>query len=123
MTDPEHPSSTPIIKIVHEAGFPKYDRYKHSAVFNGNETGVCLRPEAFRAVAKAYPEYAKEIAGTPKRHKPENRKKQNALRVRLDDKMYATVQRWMQEDGYKSAQDFLSDCIFAYGISHGKDFL
>lgn len=123
----EQLTSTPIVKIVQAAGFSKYDKIKHSNVVHSDETGVCLRPEAFKAVADAYPEYAYSLAGAPKRRSrrkyPENRQKQHALRVRLNDTMYATVRRWMREDGHKTAQDFLEKCILAYGTVYGKDFM
>ena len=120
-------TSTPIVAIVRAAGFEKYDKIKHTNVMNSNDTGVCLRPEAFRAVADVYPEYAYSMPGVvhprKRRKYPENRKKQHALRVRLGDAMYATVRRWMQEDGHKTAQAFLEKCILAYGTVHGKDMM
>lgn len=118
--------SPPIVAVVRAAGFTKYDKIKHSNIMHSDETGVCLRPEAFKAVADVYPEFAYGLPGVPKRkrkRRPEQRKKPHALRCRLDDAMYATVRRWMQEDGCQTAQDFLEKCVYAYGISHGKDFM
>lgn len=117
--------SPPIVKVVQEAGFAKYDKIKHSYIMHSDETGVCLRPEAFKAVANEYPEFAYGLPGVKRKRKrkPEQRKKPHALRCRLDDAMYATVRRWMQEDGYKTAQDFLEKAILAYGTIHGKDFM
>ncbi len=118
--------STPIVKIVQAAGFSKYDKIKHSSVVNSDDTGVCLRPEAFKAVADVYPDFAYGLAGAPKRKRrkyPENRKKQFAIRCRLNDADYARARRWMQEDGYKTAQHFLEECIRCYGIVHGKDWM
>lgn len=115
--------STPIVEIVRAAGFPRYSKITHCYIMHSDDYGICLRPEAYREVAKQYPEFAANLPGVKKRRRPERRKKPHAIRCRLDDAMYAIVRRWMQEDGYKTAQDFLEECIKCYGAAHGKDFL
>lgn len=117
-------SSSAIVPIVRAAGFPKYDKIKHSAVVNSEETGVTLRPEAFRAVAKAYPGYAQTIAGKKKRRQNDARRsKPHLVRCRLTPADFARFLRWMKEDGFKTQQDFLEECIRCYGTLNGKDFM
>lgn len=118
-------NSSQIIPVVRAAGFKKYDKIVHSFVMHSDDRGVTLRPEALAAVAEVFPEFAAEIAGgTPKRkHKEGRRRKPNHFRCRLDDAAFATVKRWMAEDGIQTQQEFLEECIRCYGVVHGKDFL
>lgn len=116
-------TSTDIIPVMHGAGYPKYDKIKHSAVVHSDESGLTLRPEAMHAVAEVFPEFAVTLPGYRKPRKKPRRRKANSLRCRLDDTMYKTVKRWMQEDGWQTQQEFLEAAIRDYGTIHGKDFL
>ena len=120
-------NSPPIVTAVRDAGFPAYDKIKHSFVVHGDRTGVMLRPEAYDAVEREYPDFAHALPEAKlhrkKRTTPENRQKQNRLVCRLDDATFDRVRRWMQEDGFDTNQDFIEECIRCYGITHGKDFL
>ena len=117
-------TASPIIAAVRAAGYPKYDKVKHSSVVHSDRTGVTLRPEALEAVARMYPEFASKLPGAPtKRPRKENRQKPNALRCRLDTPQFLMVYRWMTEDGYDTQQAFLEECIRCYGVVNGKDWM
>ena len=105
-----------VIKIVNAAGYPGYGRPIHSMVENGDNTGICLMPDAMEAVRERYPEYAKILqvsVGTQKAakaRKADNRKLGCRFCFRASEAFKTRLEAAKDALSYSTMQDFL---IFA----------
>lgn len=92
-----------MVEVVREI-YPKYDKYLHSKVENGNEYGIQLRPNATKELIQRF---APDLQAKPR--KP-NRSKPNRIYARLPDTLYRQLQQHLDRIG-KTMQDFLEELI------------
>ena len=84
--------------------YPKYDRYIQSRVEHGDETGICLRRDAMRALVERFgPE-------PEKRPRSDRRSKPRRVQARLSEVVYTALQRAVARSGC-TMQDFLEKLI------------
>lgn len=101
----------PVIADAVKQVFPKFDRYLLSKCEQSDLYGVALLPRGMKAVRALAPEI------TPK--KKDGHRNQFRIYCRMDSATYTELFWRIQEDGYKTMQDWMLDQVLNY-IEGGK---
>lgn len=96
----------PVIADAVKTVFPKFDRYLLSKCEQSDLYGVTLLPRGMKAVRALAPEIR------PK--KKDGHRNQFRIYCRMDAETYTELFRRIQEDGYKTMQDWIMAQITAY---------
>lgn len=90
--------------------FPKYDKTMQSKCENGDAYGVSIRPEAMNALYQAFD----PDAASSGRKKKEGHRLTCRISARLEDDVYAELQRRQEAEGYGSMQELLTALVIQY---------
>lgn len=103
---------TPAVVSTVQTLYPRYDRYIQSRVEHGDETGICLRRDAMRALVERFG------PGPEKRTRSDRRSKPRRVQARLSEAVYAALQRAAARSGL-TMQDYLEGMIIAH-LNEGR---
>lgn len=99
-----------MVAVVKEI-YPKYDKTIQSKCERDDEYGVRIRDDALKALYLRFdPEQLQKI----KKKKAGGHKLTCRISCRLPDETYEELQKYIQKDGYKTMQDWLSDTVEKY---------
>lgn len=96
-----------MVSVVKEI-YPKYDKTMQSKCERGNEYGIQIRQDALEAL------YTKFDPGRLEKKKDDGHKLKCRISCRLPDEVYAELQQFIKEDGYKTTQDWLTYIVKKY---------
>lgn len=97
-----------IMRRVSAAGYHGYSRPVHSAVENGDKTGVMLCPDAAKAIKDGFPGYYKTLPFVEKpKNRDSNRKLKNRFCFRTSDEFAQRMQKAKEALCYSTTQDFI----------------
>jgi len=99
-----------MVSVVKEL-YPKYDKTMQSKCERGNEYGIRIRQDAMEAL---YTKFDPEKLLKNKKKKTSGHKLKCRISCRLPDEIYAELQRYIREDGYKTMQDWLTYTVEKY---------
>lgn len=94
-----------MVSVVKEL-YPRYDKTLQSKCENGSDYGVCLLPDAEKAICR---EFAPELQRKRDGHRLTCR-----ISCRLETADYEALKRNIAADGYTTTQDWLSDMVKRY---------
>ena len=94
-----------MVEVV-RAMYPSYDKTLQSKCENGDAYGVCLQPDAAKAICRKFaPEFQRKKDG----HRLTCR-----ISCRLGKNDYEALKRNIKAEGYETTQDWLSDMVKRY---------
>lgn len=97
-----------ILRCVAAAGYHGYDRKVHSAVENGDKTGVMPCPVAAKAIKAKFPGYYATLPfSKPSKASGGNRKLKNRFYFRTSDEFAARMEKAKEALCYSTTQDFV----------------
>lgn len=99
-----------MVAVVQEI-YPKFDKTVQSKCENGEAYGISIRPDAMRAL---YSKFAPELLEARKRARGERHRLTCRISGRLEDDVYAALQRHMEADGYTTAQEWVTAMALRY---------
>lgn len=99
-----------MVEVV-QALYPKYDKTVQSKCENGEAYGVCLRPDAMKAL---YAKFAPDILEANRRRKGERHRLICRISGRLENEVYEALQQHMQADGYATTQEWVTAMALRY---------
>ena len=91
--------------------YPKYDKTVQSKCENGEAYGVCLRPDAMKAL---YAKFAPDILEATKRRKGERHRLTCRISGRLETPVYEALQQHIQADGFATTQEWVTAMALRY---------
>lgn len=98
-----------MVSVVKEI-YPKYDKTMQSKCERGDEYGIRIRQDALEALyAKFDPEKLKKDKKKRDGHRLKCR-----ISCRLPDEVYAELQQFIKEEGFKTMQDWLTHTVEKY---------
>jgi len=107
-----------MVSVVKEI-YPKYDKTMQSKCERGDEYGIQIRPDAMEALyARFDPE---RLIKTKKKKKGDGHKYTCRISCRLPDEVYAELQQFIKEEGFKTMQDWLTHTVEKYIQRKRKD--
>lgn len=96
-----------ILRCVAAAGYHGYDRKVHSAVENGDKTGVMPCPVAAKAIKAKFPGYYETLPFSKTSKSSGNRKLKNRFYFRTSDEFAARMEKAKEALCYSTTQDFV----------------
>lgn len=99
-----------IINVVQRL-YPKYDKTMQSKCENSELYGVALSPDAMDALYNAFDKDRETAPSAPKK---DRHRLTCAIRARLEKPVYDRLQQLIADEGYATAQDWLTVKIIAY---------
>lgn len=91
--------------------YPKYDKTVQSKCENGEAYGVSIRPDALEAL---YSKFAPELSETRNKPRKERHRLTCRISARLEIEDFEALQQNVQDDGYETMQDWLSEIVREY---------